>query len=283
MVRCLKIISVVAVILASFTGLAHAGIWYLPFPEDISTNGHLIDDVIHYIDIVLVIFFGAVLLALLFFIVRYRSRPGHTAVYETGYKKKYAIITICLGLLVFCSIDAVIEHMSFRDLKEVFWNFPQGKDVIKIELMPQQFAWNIRYAGIDGEFATQDDIVAPLSQMHVPVGTPVVVQMSPFDVVHSFYVPNLRIKQDAIPGMVTTFWFQLTKTGKFEIACSALCGNGHYKMRGSLISESKEDFEKWLANQTAEAASADDFWADSETSTGSSVPENWGWKWQSKS
>ncbi len=256
-------------------------IWGLPFPQDISTNGHLIDALIQYIDLVLAIFFSIVVAALVFFIIRYRSRPGHKAVYDPGNTKGNVIFTICMGLLVFCSIDAVIEHMSFRDLKNVFWNFPQGKDVLKVEVMPQQFAWNIRYAGPDGEFATPDDIIAPLSQMHVPIGVPVVVQLSSFDVVHSFYVPEIRIKQDVVPGMTTTTWFQLTKTGKFEIACSALCGNGHYKMRGWLTVESKEEFEKWLAAQAVPASAGDDIWGDSNT--GTTVPKDWGWKWQGKS
>ena len=241
---------------------AHAGIWYLPFPDNISTNGHLIDNTIRYIDTVLTIFFSAVVLALIYFIIFYRSRPGHKAVYETGNSKKYIVITIMLGMLVFFSIDAVVEHMAFRDLKEAFWNFPQGKDVLKVEIMPQQFAWNVRYAGSDGAFSTDDDIVAPIGQLHVPVDTPIVLQMSSFDVVHAFYVPELRLKQDAVPGMVTTFWFQAIKQGQFEIACSALCGNGHYKMRGQLIVESKEDFNKWLAEQGA-ASAGDDLWADS--------------------
>ncbi len=255
-------------------------IWGMPFPEDISTNGHLIDAVIVYIDIVLAIFFSLVVAALVFFIIRYRSRPGHKAVYETGNKKVYVIATAILGMTVFLSIDAVVEHMAFRDLKEVFWNFPQGKEILKIELMPQQFAWNVRYAGLDGEFATQDDIVAPLSQMHVSVDTPVVVQMSPFDVVHAFYAPALRIKQDAVPGMVTTFWFQAKKTGNFEIACSALCGNGHYKMHGNLIVESKDEFQKWLNAQAQASSAEDDLWADTPAKGG--PPKDWGWKWQSK-
>ncbi len=257
-----------------------SSIWGFGFPEDISKNGHLIDEVIRYIDHVLVLFFGAVVLAIIYFIIRYLKRPGHKAVYETGNNKVYIITTALLGMLVFFSIDAVIEHMSFRDLQEVFWNFPTGKDVLKIELMPQQFAWNVRYAGPDGEFATADDIIAPLSQMHVPLDIPVVVQMSPFDVVHAFYVPYLRIKQDAIPGKVTSFWFQAIKKGNFEIACSALCGNGHYKMRGNLIVESKEDFQKWL-NEQATPVSADDMWADAGDSNGG-VPKDWGWKWQAK-
>lgn len=269
------------IIQCGWAGDAHAGIWYLPFPDNISTNGHLIDNTIRYIDTVLTIFFSAVVLALIYFIVFYRSRPGHKAVYETGNSKKYILITLGLGLLVFLSIDAVVEHMAFRDLKEAFWNFPQGKNVLKVEVMPQQYAWNFRYAGPDGAFATDDDIVSPIGQLHVPVDTPVVFQMSSFDVIHAFYVPEIRLKQDAVPGMVTTFWFQAIKQGKFEIACSALCGNGHYKMRGNLTVESKEDFDKWLAEQAAEASS-DDLWAETTSETGG-LPANWGWPWQSKS
>jgi cytochrome c oxidase subunit 2 len=282
MPRGLNILSFVVLMTVGLSGVSHASIWGMPFPEDISTNGHLIDGVIRYIDLVLAIFFSIVVAAIVYFIINYRSRPGHKAVYETGNKKVYVIATILMGALVFVSIDAVVEHMAFRDLNEVFWNFPTGPDVVKIEVMPQQFAWNIRYAGPDGDFSTDDDIVAPLSQMHVPVDAPVVVQMSAFDVIHSFYVPQLRIKQDAVPGLVTTFWFQATRTGRFEIACSALCGNGHYKMRGDLIVESKEDFQKWLDTQAEEAASVDDAWGDSEDNPAGGVPAKWGWAWQVK-
>lgn len=258
-----------------------AGIWYLPFPEDISQEGWRVDRIILYIDKVIVIAFGLVVASLIYFIFRYRSRQGHHAVYDRGDKPVNILATVCLGLLVFFSIDAVIEGMSFHDLKEVFWNYPQGKDVLRVEVMPQQFAWNIRYVGADGQFATSDDVVAPLNQMHVPINTPIVVQMAPFDVVHSFYVPNLRIKQDAVPGMVTTFWFKAKKEGIYEIACSALCGIGHTNMRGFLTVESKEKFQKWISTLQAELSTeTDDFWA-SESSAGG-VLSNWGWAWQSK-
>lgn len=281
MPRCLKIVAFIIAMFLGSEATSQASIWGgFDFPQNISTNGHLIDNVIVYIDKVLVIFFGIVVAAMLFFIFRYRSRPGHQAVYETGNKRVYVIATMLMGALVFFSIDAVVEHMAFRDLKEAFWNFPTGKNVLKVQIMPQQFAWNVRYAGPDGEFATADDIVAPLSQLHVPVNTPVVVQMSSFDVVHAFYVPELRFKVDAVPGMVTTFWFEATKTGKFEIACSALCGNGHYKMRGNLTVETKEEFENWLKAQ-APAEGGDDLWGDTGSST-NGVPKDWGWKWQSK-
>lgn len=283
MSRSLKTIVLTAVIFIALLGSAHAGIWYLPLPEDISQEGWRIDRVIKYIDLVMTIAFGLVVAALIYFIFRYRSRPGHKAVYDRGDKPVHILMTICLGMLVFLSIDAVIEKMAFHDLKEVFWNFPQGKHVLKVQVMPQQFAWNFRYAGEDGEFATEDDIVAPINQMHVPVDTPVVVQMAAYDVVHSFYVANLRIKQDATPGLVTTFWFQTKKQGLYEIACSALCGIGHTNMRGFLTVESKEDFNQWLNSLKKDASqSEEDDWLTEDDSSSGGVLADWGWKWQSK-
>lgn len=267
--------------LSYFADSALAGIWYLPFPEDISCEGWRIDRVITYIDLVMTIAFGLVVAAIIYFIFRYRAKPGHKAIYDKGNKPINIIITICLGMTVFLSIDAVIEKMSFHDLKEVFWNFPKGDDVLRVEIMPQQFAWNFRYAGPDGKFATDDDVVAPLNQLHVPINTPVIVQMAPYDVVHAFYVPNLRIKQDATPGIVTTFWFKTKKEGKYDIACSALCGIGHTNMRGFLTIESKEKFDQWIKSLQEEASSTeDDLWAEEDSGSGG-VLKNWGWAWQS--
>ena len=86
--------------------------------------------------------------------------------------------------------------------------------------MPQQFVWNFRYPGLDGEFNTDDDIIPAQNQMHIPVNTPIVIQIAPWDVIHSFYLPNFRIKIDAIPGMTNTMWFQAVKVGNYEIACA---------------------------------------------------------------
>ncbi|MCA9400671.1 MAG: cytochrome c oxidase subunit II [Candidatus Omnitrophica bacterium] len=265
--------------------LPFSGIWYIKPPEDVSLDGYRIDHVIHYTDTVVAIYFSIVVLALIFFIFKYRARKGHKAVYDKGDSPKTIIITVCLGFLVFFSIDAVIETMSFKDLKEAFWNFPKGDDVVKVECLPQQFAWNFRYPGPDGRFATEDDIVPPQNQMHVPVDTPIVVQMAPYDVIHSFYIPNFRLKQDATPGMITTFWFEAKKEGKYEIGCAELCGNSHYRMRGYLTVQSKEDYQKWLAELQAEQEGGDEFddWLmEDESSDDSGIPQNWGWPWNKK-
>lgn len=268
-----------------FQSLMHSalsGIWFIKPPHDVSLDGHRIDRVIHYTDTVVAIYMAIVVLSLVYFIFRYRARPGHKAVYERGDKKLHIIVTVVLGFTVFFSIDAVIEAMAFKDLKEAFWKFPKGENVVRVEVLPQQFAWNIRYPGPDGHFATDDDIVAPQNQMHIPVNRPVVVQMAPLDVIHSFYIPHFRIKQDATPGMITSFWFQAKETGKFEIACAELCGNGHYRMRGFLTVESEEDYRQWLEDLRQEQEEADEWgdWAEEDDDTG--IPQDWGWPWNKK-
>ncbi len=257
-------------------------LWHIAPPVDINIHGWRIMRTIHYTDLVIAIAFGLVVAALIYFIIRYRAKPGHSAVYDKGDRIANIIATVCLAMTVFFGIDMVIEHQSFNDLKEAFWNYPQGDNVLKVEVMPQQYAWNFRYAGADNKFGTDDDVVAPLNQMHVPVNTPVSIQMAPYDVVHAFYVPNLRIKQDATPGLVTSFWFEANREGVYEIACSALCGNGHTNMRGFLTVESKEKFDQWLASQGPEvsADAVDDAWGDDASSGG--VLTKWGWDWQAK-
>ncbi len=99
----------------------------------------------------------------------------------------------------------------------------------------------------------QDDIIT-LNQLHIPVDTPVIVDLSSKDVIHSFSLPVMRVKQDVIPGQMIPVWFEAKSTGNFEIACAQLCGLAHYRMRGFLIVESKEDFAKWLNEQAAEKA-----------------------------
>jgi len=251
------------------------GIWFLDPPRNVSLDGYRIDNVIQYTDTVITIYFGIVVLAMLYFIIKYRSRPGHSAVYDRGDTKKHVAISIAMGLLVFFSIDVVIEGMSFRDLKEAFWNFPTGSDIVRIEVMPQQFAWNFRYAGEDGVFGTEDDLVPSQNQMHIPVDKPVIIQIAPYDVIHSFYLPNFRVKIDATPGMINTMWFQATETGKFEIACAELCGNSHYRMKGYLTVDSEEDYNNWLQSLEEEGLE-DDEWGDEDEE----IPIRWGWAWK---
>jgi cytochrome c oxidase subunit II len=161
-----------------------------------------------------------------------------------------------------------------------------------VRVVGEQFAWNIHYPGADGVFGKTDpkrvdpqsnplgldpddpagkDDITTLNQLHVPVGKPVVVRLSSKDVIHSFGVPHMRAKQDAIPGLSIPVWFTPTvttaemrqRTGnaefQYEIACAQLCGLGHSTMRGFLTVETPEEYQAWLAAQ-APAQGGDAFW-----------------------
>ncbi len=142
-------------------------------------------------------------------------------------------------------------------------------DVMVVDVHAQQFGWMFRYPGPDGKFgrnegirmkpdnplgidpadpAGRDDIVT--RELHVILGQPVQVRLSSTDVLHSFFLPNFRVKQDVVPGMYTTAWFVPTASGKFEIACAELCGVGHYIMRNQVVVEpTRAAFDAWLGKQ----------------------------------
>jgi cytochrome c oxidase subunit 2 len=142
-------------------------------------------------------------------------------------------------------------------------------DATVVRVVAEQFAWNVHYSGDDGEFGAtspalvsgtnplgvdrasthgQDDVVV-VNQLHVPVGRPVVIQLSSKDVIHSFGVPAMRVKQDAIPGVLARVWFTPTVTGQYEIACSQLCGLAHFRMRGIVTVEPLDAFEAFLTSE----------------------------------
>lgn len=142
-------------------------------------------------------------------------------------------------------------------------------DAVTVEVTAEQFGWNIRYAGMDGAFgrsaprlialdnpvgidrndpAAKDDLLL-LGALYLPANRPAHIQLRSKDVLHSFFLPNFRVKQDAVPGMTIDFWFVPTKEGTYEIACAELCGFAHYNMRGVLYVVSEEEFRQWLKSE----------------------------------
>jgi cytochrome c oxidase subunit 2 len=119
------------------------------------------------------------------------------------------------------------------------------------EITGRQFEWRIRYAGEDGVVGTPDDIQL-VNDLHLPVNEEIVLQIKSADVLHSFFLPNLRVKQDVVPGLKQFVWFEPNKTGVYDIVCAELCGWGHYKMRGRVTIESREKFDTWLAQRYGE-------------------------------
>lgn len=242
-------------------------------PEDISSSGHLIEWLFNYTTYVNIFWFALVCLGIFGFSFLYSQKRHKTPLYTHGNEKKHLLITAFIGLGVFLSVDMVITKISTRDMKEVYWNFPENDpDVLKVQVLAQQWAWNFRYAGKDGEFNTADDIVQ-LNNLVIPVNKRVMVQMTSKDVIHSFYIPNVRLKADAIPGRYAKMWFDTKKTGNYEIACAEMCGNHHYLMKAQLTVLSEEQYARW-ENEAQEIAIA--------TNDTENMDLRWGWQWGSR-
>lgn len=233
------------------------------FPEKASAVARQIDGLFWYstawtagVGLLVIIILG-------FFLIRYRQQNGRSAFYTHGDTRGALLLTLFLAAIVFVLLDMNLAYHDHLVWEAMFNNPPKNSDVLHVEVMPEQFAWNVRYPGADGLFGTADDIVT-INELHVPVGKPVVVQLTSKDVIHSFFLPDMRIKQDAIPGMVTSIYFLPDMAGQFNIACAQHCGLGHYRMKGSFVVEEPTAFQAWLATQAPEA----------------SATGGWAWDWQ---
>src|SRR5262249_47193498 len=120
-----------------------------------------------------------------------------------------------------------------------------------LEVTGRQFEWRLRYPGKDNKLGTPDDIHL-VNDLHLPVNEEILIELKNADVLHSFFLPNMRVKQDAVPGMKIPVWFRAMERGQYDLVCAELCGWGHYKMKGRLTVESREEFDKWLEEKYRE-------------------------------
>jgi cytochrome c oxidase subunit 2 len=232
--------------LAPAAAFADAWPTWMRLPEQASTYAPQIDDMFHHIMWITGVVFVIVEAMLLIFLWKYRHREGRVATYTHGNNRLEVIWTIIPALI--CVTLALLSRRMWEEIKE---HMPQ--DAIHVQVTGEQFAWNFRYPGADGKFNTPDDLVT-LNQLHFPVGKPVIVELTSKDVIHSFFLPEFRVKQDAVPGMKTHIWFEGTKVGHWEIACAELCGLGHYRMKGFVTVDTAEDYQKWMVEQAASQA-----------------------------
>ncbi len=240
------------------------------YPRDVSEEGHRIDWLLNVTSIFVGILFIAMVVWMAIAIVRHGRR--HTAHCDHGSARKQVVKALGLSALIFFIVDGNLFVNSIVDLDEAFWNFAKAEshpEAVRIEINAHQWAWDARYAGQDGQFATADDIVT-LNDIRVPKGVPVVFQLRSVDVIHSFYLPNLRQKVDVVPGTTTHLWFTAKETGEFDIACAQHCGVHHYKMKGQLTIYEPEQYAAWLGEAQANARVA----YDPADTLG-----HWGWRW----
>lgn len=238
-------------------------------PLDASLDGFRNDALFNVTTVMVAVLFVIVCGILVWSILMHRH-GRRRARYELGVDRRHLWFTAVITAVVFFGVDGTLLVDSYLDLDQALWRFPRPDEhPLEVEVLAQQWAWNFRYAGPDGKFGTPDDVVT-LDELHVPVGRAVIVHLRSKDVVHSFYLPSFRVKQDALPGAETRAWFAAKLSGTFEIGCAQHCGASHYKMRALLVAEPAAAFDAWLdraARTAVKAWDADD--ADA----------HWGWPW----
>lgn len=236
---------------------------WLGLPVQASAQAAQLDTITVIVHVLMAVLFIGWSGYFIYVLARFRRRRNPSADYG-GARGRWStwteigVAAVEVLLLAAFSIPAWASRVS-----------PPAAGALVVRVVAQQFSWTIHYPGADGEFGRVDtalispdnpagldagsahaaDDVVTVNDMHLPIGQPVIVQLSARDVVHSFGVPAMRVKQDAIPGMTTPVWFTPTLQGSFDIACSQLCGLGHYRMRGVITVEPPESFTAWVASQ----------------------------------
>ena len=213
--------------------------WWLP--EDVSTYGKDIDFLFYLIYYITGAIFVLVAAAMIAFLVLYRHKEGRRATYTHGDTTLEIVWTIVPTLIL-----VVLTFLSVPTWARIKMQMP--KTDLTVQVNAKQFNWIVTYPGPDGKFGTEDDKTFD-NEIHVPVGKPVKLVLKAQDVIHSLFLPNLRFKQDAVPGREIPAWFEATKPGKYEMPCAELCGFGHSGMRGWLFVHTPEDYQKWVKQQ----------------------------------
>ena len=261
---------------------------WLGLPALATTQGGQIDSLIGWVHVFMLILFvgwGAFFLYTLF---RFRRSRQPVATY-TGVKSHVSSY-LEVGVLV-------VELVLLFGFSVPLWaarvdRIPPESEALVVHVTAEQFAWNVRYAGPDGGFGKTDiklidlqdnplgidrsdpmakDDVTTVNQLYLPANKPVIVKIRSKDVIHSFNIPEFRVKQDAVPGLTIPIWFvpnvttaeMRTRTGnpefQYEIACAQLCGLGHYRMRAYVTVLPPDEFQKWLEDKVKEQSETDIF------------------------
>ena len=283
---------------------------HLGLPVNAVSHGIMMDMVLGWVHWVMFILFAGWGLYLFIALIKFNSKSNPKADYN-GVQSHYSQFAE-IGVII--SEAFLLVGLSIPLWSQMRTTVPDSDEAVQIRVVAQQFAWNIHYPGADGEFGDTDinlvdeesnpiglvrdgagaDDIVTLNQLHLPVNQQVLIYLSSKDVIHSFGIPEMRVKQDALPGMTIPVYFTPTMTSAefinkikdtnryspsgnymglgqetweifneekknefrgFQIACAQLCGNSHYKMRGFVTVETEEEFNAWL---DAEAEYLDD-------------------------
>jgi cytochrome c oxidase subunit II len=260
---------------------------WLGLPALAAAHGAQIDSLLGWIHIFMLVLFVGWFVFFVYALVRFRRGRNPVANYALvkGKPAKYSEIGV-----------AAIEGLILFGFAIPLWaarvdRMPPEHEALVVQVTAEQFVWNVHYAGPDNAFGRTDielldlvsnplgvdrtdpaakDDVTTINQLYLPVNRPIILKLRSKDVIHSFGVPEFRVKQDTIPGLTIPIWFVPTvttaemreRTGnpefQYEIACAQLCGLGHYRMRGFVTVLSEEEFDAWLAAEVAKLQDAGD-------------------------
>ena len=261
---------------------------WLGLPALAAAHGAQIDSLIGWIHLFMLLLFvgwGGFFAYTLF---RFRRSRNPVANYQLvkGHASSYLEGTV-LGVELLLLFGFAIPLWAAR-----VDGIPPENEALIVHVTAEQFAWNVRYAGPDGVFGRTDinlidiqdnplgvdrsdpaakDDVTTLNQLYLPADRPIIVKLRSKDVIHSFGVPEFRVKQDAVPGLTIPIWFipdvttaeMRTRTAnpefQYEIACAQLCGLGHYRMRGFVTVQTAEEFQTWMEETIQEQSAPDPF------------------------
>ena len=254
---------------------------WLGLPALASAHGGQIDSLIGWIHVFMFILFVGWGGFFVYCLIRFRRSRNPVADYTgvTSPASKYSEIAV-----------AIVEAILLVGFAIPLWaarvdHVPSPSEALIVQVTGEQFAWNVHYPGADRVFGRTDiklldlqsnplgldrsdpaakDDITTVNQLYLPVNTPIIVRLRSKEVIHSFGVPEFRVKQDAIPGLTIPIWFipnvttaeMRTRTGnpefQYEIACAQLCGLGHARMRGFVTVQSDEEFQKWMEETSKE-------------------------------
>lgn len=249
------------------------GLW---LPKGASTFAHEIDHAINLVHVLMGVMFVVWGIYFIYFLIKFRSGTKNPISY-TGFSKTIVPVSMIAFVAMFDAYMLLSSDIPFW--KHLKTDFPDDAESTVVRVVAQQFAWNIHYPGKDGQFgrsrpelvdekanpigldlddpAAKDDITT-VGQLRIPVEKPVIIHLTTKDVIHSFFLPIMRVKQDAIPGMSIPIWFEPTRTGDWQIACAQLCGNSHYSMKGIFKVQNQADYAAWMESKEEELTDDDE-------------------------
>ena len=257
------LISLLTLVSAAHAEVRQTSVWWLP--RNVNMFGHEIDFIFYLILWLTGVTAVAVFSVMIYFLVKYRARPGIPAIHSHG-NNALEVIWTTIPVFIFLAL-AIYGNEQWTQMR---LRTPPA-DALPVAVVGEQFGWNVRYPGPDGklgkmvaskvgkdnpfgidpadtegldDFTTYNDIVFPLNR-------PVRLYLGSKDVIHAFYVPEFRLYQDMVPGRVYDFvWLKAEATGNFQLACNQLCGQGHYKMFGKLSVVEEADYQTWVKSKT---------------------------------